>query len=298
MEKYICPVCGKELGLTSIKSKIVGGYICSTCLAHADIPLTSDLKGFSEQEAVELIRRRTNFGKFHATKRPGGLKFEVDENKELFKIGGHIYEYSNLLSFQLYQNGGSVSTTGLGRAVGGGILFGPVGAIVGGVTGKKKTANTCFSLKIEITLRNTFNGSETLKFIDTSEKKALETNSKDYKKAMKEAQECLSALQIIHDKGMSYQQNQSLPHYEEQARYFEEHSRVDADQEYMDQGDQDQGYIDQGNTDQAQAPEPQPASSGTGTSAADEIRKYKELLDDGIITQEEFDAKKKQLLGL
>lgn len=33
-------------------------------------------------------------------------------------------------------------------------------------------------------------------------------------------------------------------------------------------------------------------------SAADEIKKYKELLDMGVITQEEFDAKKKQLLGL
>ena len=31
---------------------------------------------------------------------------------------------------------------------------------------------------------------------------------------------------------------------------------------------------------------------------ADEIKKYKELLDMGVITQEEFDAKKKQLLGL
>lgn len=33
-------------------------------------------------------------------------------------------------------------------------------------------------------------------------------------------------------------------------------------------------------------------------SEADELKKYKELLDDGTITQEEFDAKKKQLLGL
>ena len=33
-------------------------------------------------------------------------------------------------------------------------------------------------------------------------------------------------------------------------------------------------------------------------SIADEIKKFKELLDSGIITQEEFDAKKKQLLGL
>lgn len=33
-------------------------------------------------------------------------------------------------------------------------------------------------------------------------------------------------------------------------------------------------------------------------SAADEILKFKNLLDQGIISQEEFDAKKKQLLGL
>lgn len=33
-------------------------------------------------------------------------------------------------------------------------------------------------------------------------------------------------------------------------------------------------------------------------SDADELKKYKDLLDSGIITQEEFDAKKKQLLGL
>lgn len=33
-------------------------------------------------------------------------------------------------------------------------------------------------------------------------------------------------------------------------------------------------------------------------SSADEIKKFKELLDQGIISQEEFDAKKKQLLGL
>ena len=34
------------------------------------------------------------------------------------------------------------------------------------------------------------------------------------------------------------------------------------------------------------------------SSNADELKKYKELLDIGVITQEEFDAKKKQLLGL
>lgn len=36
----------------------------------------------------------------------------------------------------------------------------------------------------------------------------------------------------------------------------------------------------------------------TSVSSADEIKKFKDLLDSGVITQEEFDAKKKQLLGI
>ncbi len=43
---------------------------------------------------------------------------------------------------------------------------------------------------------------------------------------------------------------------------------------------------------------PQTVETSPTTSAADELKKFKELLDSGVITQEEFDAKKKQLLGL
>ena len=39
-------------------------------------------------------------------------------------------------------------------------------------------------------------------------------------------------------------------------------------------------------------------SADPATSGMDELKKLKELLDMGIVTQEEFDAKKKQLLGL
>lgn len=41
-----------------------------------------------------------------------------------------------------------------------------------------------------------------------------------------------------------------------------------------------------------------PTIMTSAVSEADELKKFKELLDMGIITQEEFDAKKKQLLGL
>ena len=46
------------------------------------------------------------------------------------------------------------------------------------------------------------------------------------------------------------------------------------------------------------APETRQASTATGMSAIEEIKQYKELLDAGIITEEEFTMKKRQLLGL
>lgn len=46
------------------------------------------------------------------------------------------------------------------------------------------------------------------------------------------------------------------------------------------------------------APSTPISPSASSTSNLDEIKKLKELLDIGAITQDEFDAKKKQLLGL
>ena len=42
----------------------------------------------------------------------------------------------------------------------------------------------------------------------------------------------------------------------------------------------------------------QNTSNQSAEKVGDELKKYKEMLDQGLITQEDFDAKKKQLLGL
>lgn len=47
-----------------------------------------------------------------------------------------------------------------------------------------------------------------------------------------------------------------------------------------------------------EAHKPQPSVQANTTDPADEIAKLKKLADDGTITQAEFEAKKKQLLGL
>jgi hypothetical protein len=41
-----------------------------------------------------------------------------------------------------------------------------------------------------------------------------------------------------------------------------------------------------------------PQSSPAPASQADELTKFKKLLDDGVLTREEFDKKKAQILGL
>ena len=54
--------------------------------------------------------------------------------------------------------------------------------------------------------------------------------------------------------------------------------------------------LDKINENESKSPASEPTSAPT--SNLDEIKKLKELLDLGAITEEEFDTKKKQLLGL
>ncbi|EPZ54444.1 hypothetical protein H477_3583 [[Clostridium] sordellii ATCC 9714] len=49
-----------------------------------------------------------------------------------------MYNYKDIIEFELLEDGESITKGGLGRAVAGGVLLGGVGAIVGGVTGIEK----------------------------------------------------------------------------------------------------------------------------------------------------------------
>lgn len=57
-------------------------------------------------------------------------------------------------------------------------------------------------------------------------------------------------------------------------------------------------FIEECKREAALAAEKRKASAEQQPSPVEEIRKFKALLDDGIISQEEFESKKKQLLGL
>lgn len=248
-----CPICNKKI--TFLKSTLKDGIkVCAKhVVTEAGLLLTETI----ERSTVEDIKERIELLKvgkeelqieadnFTATKQIGNF-VSFDEGQQKWALlnlrSGKVvvtFNYSDVIGFELLEDGESVATGGLGRALIGGALFGGVGAIVGGVTGKRKSKEFCNNLKLKVTMNDINNPVIYINFIETKTKKDGFT----YKTIEGAAQECLSVFQLICDK---------------------------------------------------QAP----ASNNNVPSAADEIKKFKGLLDDGILTQEEFDAKKKELLGL
>lgn len=190
--------------------------------------------------------------KFNITKKIGNY-FYIDENHKKWTIPqgllknkiiqSKIYNYTDILDFELIEDGNSVSKGGIGRAIVGGALFGGIGAIVGATTGHKQK-QTCSILQIKIILNSMNSPIEYITLINTEIKKSSNT----YKLSFNIAQQILSVLQIICESNKSQKLLKETNH--------------------------------------------EPSSN------IDEIRKYKQLLDCGAITEEEFNIKKKKLLNL
>ncbi|WP_455715442.1 SHOCT domain-containing protein [Anaerosporobacter sp.] len=179
--------------------------------------------------------------------------FEIDEvNKKWItvsyvfgkRINSQIYDYSDIVQFELLENGNTVTKGGLGRALVGGAMFGGVGAVVGGATGKKRTKSHINSLRIKITTKDIDNPTIYINLINTDTK----TDSIYYRSIYHSAQEILSLLSIMQEE--SKENNNVL------------------------------------------------TNNMIISSDADEILKLSELKDKGILTEEEFQIKKKQILNI
>lgn len=123
----------------------------------------------------------------------GGLSLLVPNgNKQ--KVGTkEWFEFNDLLSYELLEDDSIITSGGVGQALIGGALFGGVGAIVGGVTGKRVQKKRVESITITVTL-NSFDVPCILIPLIT---KSTKTNSKEYQNAFTRANEILSILDVI-----------------------------------------------------------------------------------------------------
>lgn len=302
-KKKICSYCNCETGMLSFKLK--DGRLCKKCYDslskrgygnsfkytleevtkllqsnkikcdHCDIELKDDINFFNNKYYCENC---LNTIKINEKEQKNLLKKEkqkeysqLQERAKIFKerctthVEKYIYfddnineifipdfwtrpkfiKYNEILDFELLEDGNSISSGGVGRAVAGGVLFGGAGAIVGSVTGKKKSTNIATSMQIKITTKDINNPVIFIKIFKGEHKKG----SIVYNSFQKNAHKIISMLQITVDRVTQDSLNNSS--------LIQESSK----------------------------------------SKIDELKELKELLDSGILTQEEFDSEKAKILN-
>lgn len=250
-----CSICGQTV--KGKRLRVSDGVICSSCIELCSKEI--DTLSFISQAGsctVSDFRSHIEFMKNENKSREQIFKesscvddhIKVDFENKLFYFPEFglrsplFYLFSDLVNYELVEDGSTLLTGGFGSAAVGGILLGPAGMITGSILGKKHKDVTK-SLYITITLNNPLLSFKKIDFIKSEVKKGSIT----YKLKKKAAENLISVLDRIcrsAEPTVSYVQPQ------------------------------------------------------INISAADEIKKFKELLDAGIITEEEFNAKKKQLLNL
>lgn len=241
-KKEVCSICNEN----ESNKKLADGCICKSCM-HKCMPFIITLSW--KKITTERVHKALNASEqnnellkaFHPTKQIEKY-ISFDDDNRLWKINkiDVVFRYEDIISYDLLEDGESITKGGIGSAVVGGTLFGGTGAIVGGITGKKKTKREINEFKIKIITRNEMYPEVYINFLSTGSVKSGSILYNSYKEI---AQRIITEFTVIND-GLNQK---------------------------------DMGMV---------------------TSEADEILKYKKLYDDGIITQEEFEAKKRQLLGL
>ncbi len=103
------------------------------------------------------------------------------------------YSFEDLVSYELIINNQAVVSGGVGQALIAGAMFGPIGAVAGGVVSKRKTTSKILNMTVRVT-SNDFN--KPVVFIDLI-RKPVKNTSKEYKDAIENAQRIMGALDVI-----------------------------------------------------------------------------------------------------
>lgn len=159
------------------------------------------------------------------------------------KPGDVIFRYDEIRDYDLLENDVSVESGGLGRAIAGDVIAGPVGGLLGSLTAKRKTRKSIDMMALQVSTTNFCFPSIMISYL-TNETK---TKSTRYTNALSQARNTIACLNLIF-------------------------SQCDNSESQQTQQSNSDPY--------------------------EELKKAKELLDMGIISQEEFEIKKKQLLEL
>lgn len=236
-----------------------GFHVCPKCLRAAG--LNNQSASVWQQTSLAEIKGRIQAKKTEltVTHSVGGV-FMLDENQGLWyaqKPGdrkgrrrGPLHSVEDIIGFELLEDNNVVMSGGGGSALAGGLVFGPVGAVVGASVGKRRFGATCTSLRIKVVLNSIDLPVDYITLLD----KRTPVRSPRYKQAFNDAQQILGILKVM----------------EQRRVQAAESKRETATKVIM------------------------PALP----TDVDKLRDYKLLMDEGVISEDEFEQKKRQILGI
>ena len=166
----------------------------------------------------------------------------------------YFYNFSELIDFEVHQDGDTIISGNTGDALLGGLVFGTVGAIVGSA-GAKDAVQNCTDLHVDILFNDVAHLRQELPFITH----AVTKQSLEYKYAVVSVKEVVAVLTFI--KANTNENN---------ATSSETQNAISKDENNKNQ--HSDGYA--------------------------ELERLYEMKNKGIITDDEYDQKKKQILSL
>lgn len=283
-----CSVCGNKINILKPKIKFEDGTICEKCYKKAGLKgkiieaewaektptaYISELidSGKTIEQAIkdELLlsekfdgKNKDHLSYAFALIKPTKIahkKFCFDDSVEVlgfklrFGVPSEILKYSQVLGYEIHQNGSSVSHGSVNflRGAGMGLATGGLGLIAGLATGGKQKTKE-MSEKIEIFIKTNDPENPTYTLVTSASK--LKTDSILYAQDFKDTQDIAATLDRI-------------------IKRNEERGRIEQNEQQVENVE-------------------------SSVDPLEEIAKLKKLLDMDAITQDEFEAKKKQLLDL
>lgn len=111
-----------------------------------------------------------------------------------------IYNFSDLIDFEVFEDGNSIASGRAGSALVGGLLFGAAGAVVGG-SRKKKVKNICTGLEIRIRVNNLQEPEKVITLIHPGSK--VKKDSLVYKNDIQAVRKAIPILTYIRNGSMS-----------------------------------------------------------------------------------------------
>ena len=249
-KKEMCSICGSKPGVLTkafLKDGVICGSCAEQCCQHLSRPQQRTVANIKDHIAY-CAKNREALKYFQPTDQAGELYVDsihkiwyIDDTRRKDIRNPLILKYAQLLDYSVTEDGETIHKSGAGRAVAGGLLFGGIGLVAGGLSGRK-TKEVISKMTITVMIDS--------EWIDSIDIPIITTEVKKGGWMYNLAKDTFNKTTALLDRILSENRQPTL-------------------------------------SEQAQK-----------GSAADEIQKYKQLLDCGAITQEEFEKMKTKLLNL